>query len=181
MYQNLSYVNLHTLSDWTLVLYKTCHLVFIRVGSIKSITSIHCQRPLQKHVNNHIDNVNGVTLVLPVSACPLSDLFFPLMSAIIITAIIIYYFAPITCYFMQEITLFISNFADWHDFESHTPREKNIPILCNNDQKGGKIMTIFPSLTFWNYYSNREIIQLWHCISWLIIIVFPSNYWKTVL
>ena len=29
----------------------------------KSITSIHCQRPLQKHVNNHIDNVNGVTFV----------------------------------------------------------------------------------------------------------------------
>ena len=40
----------------------------------KSITSIHCQRPLQKHVNNHIDNVNGVTL--PVSTCPLRDLFF---------------------------------------------------------------------------------------------------------
>ena len=38
---------------------------------------------------------------------------FPLMlSIIIITTIIIYYFAPITCYFMQEITLFISNFAD---------------------------------------------------------------------
>ena len=29
----------------------------------KSITSIHCQRPLQKHVNNHIDNVNGVRFV----------------------------------------------------------------------------------------------------------------------
>ena len=29
----------------------------------KSITSIHCQRPLQKHVNNHIDIVNGVTFV----------------------------------------------------------------------------------------------------------------------
>ena len=28
---------------------------------LKSITSIHCQRPLQKHVNNHMDNVNGVT------------------------------------------------------------------------------------------------------------------------
>ena len=28
-----------------------------------SITSIHCQRPLQKHVNNHIDNVIGVTFV----------------------------------------------------------------------------------------------------------------------
>ena len=27
----------------------------------KTITSIHCQRPLQKRVNNHIDNVDGVT------------------------------------------------------------------------------------------------------------------------
>ena len=29
----------------------------------KSITSTHCQRPLQKHVNNHIDSVNGLTFV----------------------------------------------------------------------------------------------------------------------
>ena len=29
----------------------------------KRITSIHCQPPLQKHVNNHTDNVNGVTFV----------------------------------------------------------------------------------------------------------------------
>ena len=34
-----------------------------QTSRFKSIISIHCQRPLQKHVNNHIDNVNGVTFV----------------------------------------------------------------------------------------------------------------------
>ena len=52
---------------------KPAHPVRLNIGtlqnlpscfqSIKSITSLHCQRPLQKHVNNHIDNVNGVTFV----------------------------------------------------------------------------------------------------------------------
>ena len=47
----------------------------------KSITSIHCQRPLQKHVNNHIEDVNGLTFV-PVSTCPLRDLFFLLVFSV---------------------------------------------------------------------------------------------------
>ena len=54
---------------------KPAHSVQLNIGTLKSlpycfhtsrlksITSIHCQRPLQKHDNNHIDNVNGVTFV----------------------------------------------------------------------------------------------------------------------
>ena len=41
----------------------------------KSITSIHCQRPLQKHVNNHIDNVNGVTFVTRKHMFPQGPIF----------------------------------------------------------------------------------------------------------
>ena len=41
----------------------------------KSITSIHCQRPLQKHVNNHIDNVNGVTFVTRKHMSPQGPIF----------------------------------------------------------------------------------------------------------
>ena len=42
---------------------------------LKSITSIHCQRPLQKHVNNHIDNVNGVTFVTRKHMSPQGPIF----------------------------------------------------------------------------------------------------------
>ena len=42
----------------------------------KSITSIHCQRPLQKHVNNHIDIVNGVTFVTRKHMSPQGPIFF---------------------------------------------------------------------------------------------------------
>ena len=45
----------------------------------KSITSIHCQRPLQKHVNNHIDIVNGVTFVTRKHMSPQGPLFFNLV------------------------------------------------------------------------------------------------------
>ena len=41
----------------------------------KSITSIHCQSQLQKHVNNHIDNVNGVTLVTRKHMYPQGPIF----------------------------------------------------------------------------------------------------------
>ena len=41
----------------------------------KSITSIHCQRPLQKHVNNHIDNVYGVTFVTRKHMFPQGPIF----------------------------------------------------------------------------------------------------------
>ena len=41
----------------------------------KSITSIHCQRPLQKHVNNHIDNVNGLTFVTCKHMSPQGPVF----------------------------------------------------------------------------------------------------------
>ena len=41
----------------------------------KSKTSIHCQRPLQKHVNNHIDNVNGVTFVTRKHMSPQGPIF----------------------------------------------------------------------------------------------------------
>ena len=43
----------------------------------KSITSIHCQRPLQKHVNNHIDNVNGVAFITRKHMSPQRPIFFP--------------------------------------------------------------------------------------------------------
>jgi len=33
------------------------------------VTSIYCQRPLQKHVNSQTD-------IAPVSTCPVRDLFF---------------------------------------------------------------------------------------------------------
>ena len=45
------------------------HSVFVTVTVatcsvyLKNLIAIHCQRPLQKHVNNHTDNVNGVTFV----------------------------------------------------------------------------------------------------------------------
>ena len=42
----------------------------------KSITSINYQRPLQKHVNNHIDNVNGVTFVTRKHMSPQGPFFF---------------------------------------------------------------------------------------------------------
>ena len=42
----------------------------------KSITSIHCQRPLQKLVNNHIDSVNGVTFVTRKHMSPQGPIFF---------------------------------------------------------------------------------------------------------
>ena len=41
----------------------------------KSITSIHCQRPLQKHVNNHIDNFNGVTFITRKHMSPQGPIF----------------------------------------------------------------------------------------------------------
>ena len=47
-----------------------CHM-----SRFKSITSIHCQRPLQKHVNNHIDNVNGVTFVTCKHMSPQGSIF----------------------------------------------------------------------------------------------------------
>ena len=65
---------------------KPAHPLRLKIGTLqnlpscfhtsrfKSITSIHCQRPLKKHVKNHVDNVNGVTFV--THACPLRDLFF---------------------------------------------------------------------------------------------------------
>ena len=43
----------------------------------KSITSIRCQRPLQKHVNNHIDNVNGVTFVTRKHMSSQGTIFYP--------------------------------------------------------------------------------------------------------
>ena len=47
----------------------------------KSITSIHCQHPLQKHVNNHIDNVNGVTFVTRKHMSPQGPIFNKLCSS----------------------------------------------------------------------------------------------------
>ena len=41
----------------------------------KSIRSIHCQRPLQKHVNNHMDIVNGVTFVTRERMSPQGPIF----------------------------------------------------------------------------------------------------------
>ena len=56
--------------------YLTLHPVRLSIGSLqnhtswfKKITSIHCQRPLQKHVNSQTD-------IAPVSTCPLRDLVF---------------------------------------------------------------------------------------------------------
>ena len=52
----------------------------------KSITSIHCQRPLQKHVNNHIDNVNGVTFVTRKHMSPQGPIFVTCLGTLILTA-----------------------------------------------------------------------------------------------
>ena len=46
----------------------------------KSITCIHCQSPLQKHVNNHIDNVNGVTFVTRKHMSPQGPTFYRQLS-----------------------------------------------------------------------------------------------------
>ena len=62
----------------------------------KSITSIHCQRPLQKHVNNHIDNVNGVTFVACKHMSPQGPIF---ISAIV----------TLTCLLPTEMQLFMEH------------------------------------------------------------------------
>ena len=55
----------------------TCFLT----SRFKSITSIHCQPLLQKHVNNHIDNVNGVTFVTRKHMSPQGPIFNSSMGA----------------------------------------------------------------------------------------------------
>ena len=66
---------------------KPAHPVRLNIGTLqnlpscfhtsrfKSITSIHCQLPLQEHVNNHIDNVNGVTFVTRKHMSPQGPIF----------------------------------------------------------------------------------------------------------
>ena len=68
---------------------KPAHPVRLNIGTLqnlpscvhtirfKSITSIHCQRPLRKHVNNHIDIVNGVTFVTRKHMSPQGPIFLP--------------------------------------------------------------------------------------------------------
>ena len=45
------------------------------MSRFKSIRNIHCQRPLQNHVNNHTDNVNGVTFVTRKHMSPEGPIF----------------------------------------------------------------------------------------------------------
>ena len=56
--ERLPYVTLHPvrLSIGTLQNRPSC----FQTSRLKGITSIHRQRPLQKHVNNHTDNVNSI-------------------------------------------------------------------------------------------------------------------------
>ena len=69
-------------------LHKPVHPLRLNIGTLqnlpscfhtsrfKSTTSIHCQHPLQKHVNNHIDNVNGVTFVTRKHVSPQGPIFW---------------------------------------------------------------------------------------------------------
>ena len=68
-------------------LHKPAHPLQLNIGTLqnlpswfhtsrfKSVTSIHCQRPLQKHVSNHIDNVNVVTFVTCKHMSPQGPIF----------------------------------------------------------------------------------------------------------
>ena len=71
---------------------KPAHPVRLNIGTLqnlpscfhtsrfKSVISIHCQRPLQKHVNDHIDNVNGVTFVTRKHMSPQGPIFIDIRS-----------------------------------------------------------------------------------------------------
>ena len=48
---------------------------WFHASRFKSITSIHCQRPLQKYVSNHIGNVNGVAFVTRKHMSPQGPIF----------------------------------------------------------------------------------------------------------
>jgi len=78
--EKLSYVTLHPvrLSIGTLQNLPSC----FHTSRFKGITSIHRQRPLQKKVNNHTDNVNGVTFVTRKLISPEGPIFF------IVTAVV---------------------------------------------------------------------------------------------
>ena len=98
----------------------------------KSITSIHCQRPLQKHVNNRIDNVNGVTFVTRKHMSPQGPIF-------------------ITCRLIQRIKDQSMKSLSWYFTNVYKQNKQNITCLLVDTNFNllvfNSIFHSFPALT----------------------------------